>query len=96
MQFPTREPMARVLDRFDRNTQAARAALVTTTDVQFAKPWLFKVGGRVVSRDTKFTVYRRTILNHLVHHRGQLTVSLPLDDALVPSIDGPTTDEPGS
>lgn len=32
--------------------------------------------------------------NHLVHHRGQLTVYLRLIDVPVPSIYGPTADEP--
>ena len=38
-------------------------------------------------------VVRQTI-NHLVHHRGQLTVYLRLIDVPVPSIYGPTADEP--
>jgi uncharacterized damage-inducible protein DinB len=37
-------------------------------------------------------VVRQTI-NHLVHHRGQLTVYLRLLDVPVPSIYGPTADE---
>jgi DinB family len=94
MQFPTLEPVTRVLELFDRNCRAARAALRATTDLQFATPWRFKFQGRVVSTDTKYTVYRRTVLNHIVHHRGQLTVYLRLNDTAVPSVYGPTADEP--
>jgi uncharacterized damage-inducible protein DinB len=36
----------------------------------------------------------RDTLNHLAHHRGQLTVYLRLNDAKVPSIYGPSADEP--
>jgi uncharacterized damage-inducible protein DinB len=39
-------------------------------------------------------VYRRTVLNHLVHHRAQLTVYLRLNDVPVPAVYGPTADEP--
>jgi uncharacterized damage-inducible protein DinB len=85
---------ARILDLFDRNAAAARATLARTTDAEFQKPWAFKVAGRTVDTSPKFTVYRRTVLNHLVHHRGQLTVYLRLQDVPVPAVYGPTADEP--
>jgi hypothetical protein len=94
LQFPTLEPTARVLELFDRNTHAARAALVATADREFEKPWKLTFGGRLVSTDPKFAVYRRA-LNHLIHHRGQLSVYLRLNEVPVPSIYGPTADEPG-
>src|SRR3989454_972009 len=83
-----------ILDVFDRNAKAARAALVKTPDAEFKKPWVFKVAGRTVDTSPKYTVYRRTVLNHLAHHRGQLTVYLRLNDAPVPAVYGPTADEP--
>ncbi len=92
--FEALESTARILDLFDRNAAAARAALAKASDAEFQKPWAFKVGGRTVATNPKFTVYRRTVLNHLVHHRGQLTVYLRLNDALVPAVYGPTADEP--
>ena len=33
------------------------------------------------------------VFSHLAHHRGQLTVYLRLNDALVPAIYGPSADE---
>jgi uncharacterized damage-inducible protein DinB len=33
------------------------------------------------------------VMNHLAHHRGQLTVYMRLLDIPVPSIYGPTADE---
>jgi len=94
MRFETLEPIARVLDLFDRNAAAARAAIARTSDAEFAKPWTLKFAGAVVSTDPKFTVVRRTVLNHIVHHRGQLTVYLRLNDLPVPAVYGPTADEP--
>ena len=37
---------------------------------------------------------RHATFNHLAHHRGQLTVYLRLNEAHVPSIYGPSADEP--
>ncbi|HTD70885.1 MAG TPA: DinB family protein [Gemmatimonadales bacterium] len=94
LKFEALESTARILELFDRNAAAARAAIAQAPDAEFKKPWAFKVGGRTVTTNPKFTVYRRTVLNHLVHHRGQLTVYLRLNDARVPAVYGPTADEP--
>jgi uncharacterized damage-inducible protein DinB len=83
-----------ILELFDKNVAAARAAVAKASDAEFKKPWTFKVAGRSVTTNPKFTVYRRTVLNHLVHHRGQLTVYLRLTGAAIPAIYGPTADEP--
>jgi len=41
----------------------------------------------------KIVVMRSMVLNHIVHHRGQLSVYLRLNDIPVPSIYGPSADE---
>ena len=92
--FEALDSTARILELFDRNAAAARAAIARTADAEFKKPWTFKVSGRAVDTSPKFTVYRRTVLNHLVHHRGQLTVYLRLNGVAVPAVYGPTADEP--
>ena len=92
--FEALENAARILELFDRNVAAARAAIARTADAEFKKPWAFKVAGRTVATNPKFTVYRRTVLNHLVHHRGQLTVYLRLNGIPVPAVYGHTADEP--
>src|SRR6266487_899707 len=92
--FAALESTARILELFDRNAAEARAAIARTADPEFQKPWAFKVAGRTVNTSPKFTVYRRTVLNHLVHHRGQLTVYLRLNGIPVPAVYGPTADEP--
>ena len=94
LRFEVIEETVRIVALFDRNAAAARAAIAGATDAEFAKPWTFKFGGRVVSTDSKYTVVRRTVLNHIVHHRGQRTVYLRLNAAAVPAIYGPTADEP--
>jgi uncharacterized damage-inducible protein DinB len=92
--FAALESRAKILDLFDRNAGAARAALAKATDAEFKKPWAFKVGGRTITTNSKYTVYRQTVLNHLAHHRGQLTVYLRLNGAPAPAVYGPTADEP--
>jgi len=39
-------------------------------------------------------VLRSFVLNHLIHHRGQLTVYLRMCDVPLPSTYGPTADAP--
>lgn len=92
--FEVLQGTARILALFDTNTAAARALLAKAPDAEFQRSWTLKVGGRTVAANPKFTVYRRTVLNHLVHHRAQLTVYLRLNGVPVPAVYGPTADEP--
>jgi len=78
---------------FDKNVREAREALAAATESDFAKPWQLKRGDQVLMSLPTGPVVRQNI-NHLVHHRGQLTVYLRLLDVPVPSIYGPTADEP--
>jgi hypothetical protein len=82
-----------LLEIFDRGVAQAREALQKTNDEHLMKPWKFLVGGVVMSEDPRYIVLRDTVLNHLAHHRGQLTVYLRLNDKPVPSIYGPSADE---
>jgi uncharacterized damage-inducible protein DinB len=86
------EKIATLLDLFDKNVREARAALAATSDDDFAKPWSLKMGERVLMTMPRGTTTRQHI-NHLVHHRGQMSVYLRLLDSPVPSIYGPTADE---
>lgn len=81
-----------LLDGFDRNAADARAALLSAADEIFAEPWALTMGDTVLLKEPKRKVVRDTI-NHLVHHRGQLSVYLRLIDVPVPQVYGPTADE---
>jgi len=87
--FETTETL---LAMFDRNVREAREALRSSPDADFAVPWSLKRGGQVLFTAPRGTVVR-THINHLIHHRGQLTVYLRLNDVPLPSIYGPTADE---
>ncbi|HEX3533691.1 MAG TPA: DinB family protein [Gemmatimonadaceae bacterium] len=81
-----------LLKTFDRNVAEARKAIAGAKASDFAVKWSLKHGDRVIFTMPRGPVVRQTI-NHLVHHRGQLTVYLRLVDVPVPSIYGPTADE---
>jgi uncharacterized damage-inducible protein DinB len=73
--------------------QAARQAVEAADPAAFAEPWSFLWGGRVQDTHPRHVAIRGT-LNHLVHHRAQLSVYLRLCEAPVPGIYGPSADEP--
>ncbi len=81
-----------LLDVFDDNVREARQAIAAASDDDFTVTWSLKGQGRVLFSQPRSDVVRQTI-NHLVHHRGQLTVYLRLIDVPVPMIYGPTADE---
>jgi len=81
-----------LLAEFDRLVREGREALASVTDEQMAKPWSLTMGDKTLMTLPTGVVVRQNI-NHLVHHRGQLTVYLRLLDIPVPSVYGPTADE---
>ena len=83
-----------LLNTFDKNVADARAALAGKSDAELMAMWSLKRNGKTVFSMPKTTVLRSFMLNHLIHHRAQLTVYLRLLDIPVPSIYGPSADEP--
>ncbi len=55
--------------------------------------WTAKAGGETLMTMPKQALVRALVLNHWIHHRGQLSVYLRLIDVSVPSIYGPSADE---
>ena len=87
--FETTETL---LAGFDQRVREARQAISSAKDADFAVTWSLKMGDRVLFTAPRSTVVRQHI-NHLIHHRGQLSVYLRMVDVPVPSIYGPTADE---
>jgi uncharacterized damage-inducible protein DinB len=89
-QQPSTDSLVQALDK---SVSDARAALSgTNDDFLLTTNWKLLVSGRVVSDMPRHVVLRDT-LNHLAHHRGQLTVYLRLNDQTVPAIYGPSADD---
>ncbi|HET9776675.1 MAG TPA: DinB family protein [Gemmatimonadaceae bacterium] len=81
-----------LLKTFDKHVKEARNVLASATDADFQVQWSLRNGEQVYFTLPRVVVVRQHI-NHLIHHRGQLTVYLRLVDVPVPSIYGPTADE---
>jgi len=78
---------------FDKNVKEAVAALLTVNDGDLEKKsFYFKRDGQTLLQTTRRASMESTI-NHLVHHRGQLTVYMRLNDIDVPAIYGPSADD---
>jgi uncharacterized damage-inducible protein DinB len=86
------EKTENLLKSFDKHVKEARKAIASANDSDFQIPWSLKRGDQVFFTAPRGAIVRQTI-NHLVHHRGQLTVYLRLIDVPVPSIYGPSADE---
>lgn len=81
-----------LLALFDKNVREAHAAIEASKDADYDVKWSLKAGGRTVFTESRRNVVRNHI-NHLIHHRGQLTVYLRLIDVPLPAIYGPSADE---
>lgn len=83
----------KVTERFDENMEGAKTALKDLTDEKLEQAsFTLKSGDAVLLNDPLHKAIREAI-NHWVHHRGQLTVYMRLNDIPVPSIYGPSADE---
>lgn len=84
---------AALLALFDANLKTGRANLVGKTDGEFNAPWTLRAGGKEIFTMPKIAVIRNFVLNHMIHHRGQVAVYLRMLEVKVPSIYGPSGDD---
>ena len=92
---PTFASNAEMLALFDKNVAQARVAIDAKSDVDMMESWSLKKGDAVLMTMPKVSVLRGFLLSHLIHHRGQLSVYVRIHDVPLPSIYGPSADEPG-
>lgn len=91
---PTPIPTAaEIRANFEKNVALAEDLLSQMTEQQARAEWRLVFGGKEIFRRPRTWVLRKTLLNHLYHHRGQMSVYLRLLDVSVPSVYGPTADE---
>ena len=85
--------MDKLVETLENHVAKARESLSKTNDTfLMTTNWRLVAGGNVVMNMPRYIVLRDT-LNHLAHHRGQLTVYLRLTDQSVPAIYGPSADD---
>jgi len=87
------ESTEQLLEFFDKNVAEAIDALKNTGDEVFMENWTLRNGETVYFTLPKIATMRSFVMNHIIHHRGQLSVYLRLNDIPVPSIYGPSADE---
>src|SRR4030095_2962143 len=83
---------AELLEWFDANVPSARATLARP-DADYTVPWTLKQGATVYFTMPRYNCVRSFVLNHIVHHRAQLSVYLRLNNVPVPGAYGPSADE---
>ncbi len=87
------ETVEGALEMFDANVAAAREAIANASDKTLMASWSLLKAGEEVLTFPKVAVLRSFIMNHMIHHRGQLTVYLRLNDLPLPALYGPSADE---
>jgi uncharacterized damage-inducible protein DinB len=85
--------VADVLKAFDENVTKGRRKIDAQGDGAMAAQWTMKHGDQEIMTMPRSTVLRSFIMNHLIHHRGQLSVYLRLRNVPLPAIYGPSADE---
>jgi uncharacterized damage-inducible protein DinB len=90
---PQAATRAELLATFDGHVADSRRALAAAADAELGVPWTLKQNGHTVFSMPRAAVWRSFVMSHLVHHRGQLSVYLRMQDVALPSIYGPSADE---
>jgi uncharacterized damage-inducible protein DinB len=78
---------------FDKDSAEARAALAAVSDADMMKGWKLLAGGQEIFTMPRVACIRGMVMNHLIHHRAQLTVYYRLVGVPVPGLYGPSADE---
>ena len=82
-----------LLATFGESVAIAKSAMAKLDDAGAMGPWTLRFGPKVIMEMSRLALVRTILLNHSIHHRGQLTVYLRLLDVPLPSVYGPTADE---
>ena len=90
---PRFESTAKLVEMFDRNLAIARKAVAGASDEVMRGSWSLRAGPRKIFTMPRVAVMRGFIISHIIHHRGQLSVYLRINDIPLPPIYGPTADE---
>lgn len=90
-EYPSAEAL---LSAFDANVAASRAAIAAIDDSTLGNEWTLRNGVNVIIALPRAAALRTLLMSHMVHHRGQLSAYLRLNNIPHPPIYGPTADMP--
>jgi len=83
-----------LLDQFEASLKRGREVLQKTTDDHLLNTkWRMLAAEKMMSEQPRYVAIRDGVLNHMAHHREQLTVYSRLNEEKVPAIYGPSADE---
>lgn len=85
---------AHLISTFEKAAAELKGHLAGASDEHLQAHWKLSFGDKVFMNAPRMQLYRTVFQNHLVHHRGQLTVYLRLLNIAVPGLYGPSSDEP--
>lgn len=91
---PPTQTRDELLATFDANVTLALEALRGASEEVLSSPWQLRRSGRVIETHQRSFAIRYFVIDHLIHHRGQLTVYLRMLGVPVPGLYGPSADEP--
>ena len=92
-QPPKIENKRALLTELDKNVAEARAALASVSDAEMMKGWKLLAGGKEIFTMPRVACIRGMVMDHIIHHRAQLTVYYRLLGVPVPGLYGPSADE---
>lgn len=84
---------AEALKQFDEAVKTSRESIASASDETLMKPWSLVAGDKTVLTMPKVAVLRSFVMNHMIHHRGQLAAFYRIAGVPIPSIYGPSKDE---
>jgi uncharacterized damage-inducible protein DinB len=90
---PEAKSRKEILDSLPLSTAKAKAILGKMDDARMMSNWTLTKAGKVLMAAPRIGIVRGILMNHMYHHRGQLSVYLRLLDVPLPSIYGPSADE---
>ena len=82
-----------ILDAFAASNATAKKVVKSFDDAKMTSPWTLTRNGKTIMSVPRVGFLRSIMMNHIYHHRGQLSVYIKLLDLPVPSIYGPSADE---
>lgn len=77
----------------DEGYKSCRKVLLEANEEEFGANFELKAGDYIIANMSKADIIRYWLYNHLIHHRGQLTVYMRLLNIPLPGLYGPSADE---
>ena len=87
------EDRSETMRRFEEAVAATKQRLADVSDAEMDVLWTLSFEGKTMAQMPRLAAFRTMSLNHLIHHRGQLSVYLRILDVPVPGCYGPSADE---